>query len=294
MKTIIRTYTAVVAVLIFIIISSFTASEPQKKQSWLSIEKAIKSGIIEAKIASRGGHSGNCLVANLKSHCAKDTFIYFEAGRRIDSDDSSLQDILLVRDQMIAISPGQEKKVNLFGYCCQVHNHSPAAGSRYSAGKMADSPLVTLACFLNLHREIPANSVQHAIWSISDNIPVASVHESDPYKISDLTKLLAKLKGIEIPWYSLTYATDSLHLFSGVAKELFGEIPYYIPNNSEVSMVVYDVSGKVVKVIFEDVPHNPDQYYYAFSMEVSGLPAGKYFVRIFAGGQKKAEKIFVL
>lgn len=282
----------IIIAIVFTISTSFTKWEKADQKNFLSVEKAIKCGILEVRFASKGGHTGFCMVAEITSKCDKDTFILFEAGRQLASRDSSLQDILLTRDQLIAISPGEGKKVNLYGFCCQVHNNPPKTGSIFDVGKMADSLLVVLASYLNLHSNISRDDAQHAVWVLSDHIPVASVKNPGNGDNDGLKALLSKLKGIEIPWYSISYVTVPERLFTGEANQLFGEISYYIQNNSYVSLVVYDISGKVVKVIFEDIPHNPDHYNYSFTMDVSKLPHGRYYLRLFDGVQKKVEKVF--
>jgi len=279
---------------VFTILTSFTLKTSVNTKKYLSVEKAIKAGLIEAKIVSKGGHTGYCMVAKLKSRCAKDTFIYFEAGRRLKSVDSTKQDILITQDQPITLFSGEEKTVNIYGFCCQSHRGSPVVGGKFEVGKMADTPLVLIAQFCNKKRKLPANVVQNAVWTISDNHSLASVHNDDMEEINELRNYIAQLKGIQLTWYTLTYQKDNSLLFSNKPEKLFGEIKYYLPNNTYATLAVFDSRGNIMNVVFEDVPHNPDTYNYAFSLDVSDFPKGKYYIRLFDGVQKKLEKVFEL
>ena len=68
-------------------------------------------------------------------------------------------------------------------------------------------------------------------------------------RIRPIGELISKLKGIEIPWYSVVFEKDTAHLFSGKPLTLFGNIDYYIANNSMVQMNLFDAYGNLVETL---------------------------------------------
>jgi hypothetical protein len=251
----------------------------------ISIEKACNQGILSAKVRSLGGHSENCISITLRNLSASETTILIESGRRLDSDDSTKQDILVVKERTIKMAAGEERDVSIYGFCCQSTKGSPSKGEKYSIGHMADSPLIKIAEYI-YENAISANIAQHAIWTVSNNHSIASVNGNNE-DIRELKKYLSKIKQIEIPWYDIRYA-DPLpgEVFSDKAVMVSGEIPFQINNMTIGSMIVFNQNEQIVDVVFNSSPLLPDYYRYPVDLNVKNYPKGKYTIKLFTNGQK--------
>jgi hypothetical protein len=294
MKTILFPFLLLLAIIVFSSLSSDKKVEIKK----LGIEDAVNKGMIRATVKGNGGHGGECINLNIISTASVDTTIYVEAGRRLNSEDSTVQDILVVKEIQILVKAGEEKNVNLYGFCCQATNHSPSKDEKFDIGHMADSGLVKLSQFLNKNT-FDDNIIQNAVWVISNDHPLSSVGSSNINKRKELKKLhnlLATIKHlpVDFSWYSLTFKTDTARLFSGVPDSLYGDIEYSVWKNSSVSLTLSDSIGHVVKRFFTNKPQNPEKYTYEIKTSVFGYPKGKYFVRLFANDQMKLEKTIEL
>lgn len=292
-----NTITFFVAILVFIAFTSLTVNRTDKQKKF-NIEDAVKSGLFKAEVKGLGGHSGECISINVINNSPTDTIIYIEPGRRFISLDTNVQDILIVRELPLLVRAGEEKKVSLFGFCCQATNAGPDKDEKFTIGQMADSQLVKLAVFLN-QNPYDEYTIQNAVWVVSDNHALASVHSSNISKRKELRKLhqfLAVLKNlpVEFSWYTLTYKTDTTRLFSGVADSLYGDFDYSLWKNCAASLTLNDSQGRVIKRFFVEKSHNPNTYNYEIKMSVASLPKGKYFVRLIADNQMKSEKVFEL
>ncbi|MBI5538777.1 MAG: hypothetical protein HY951_01860 [Bacteroidia bacterium] len=277
-----------------IILFSSLSNDNKVTEKKLGIEDAVNKGLIRATVKGKGGHGGECISLNIINITSVDTTIYVEAGRRLNSVDSTVQDILVVKEIPILVKAGEEKNINIYGFCCQASNHSPSTNEKFDIGHMADSGLVKLAKFLDKN-SFEDGIMQNAVWVISDNHPLSSVGSSNSNKRKELKKLhnlLATIKNlpIDFSWYSLTFKPDTARLFSGVPDSLYGDIEYSIWKNSSVSLTLSDSIGHVVKRFFANKPQNPDKYTYEIKTSVFGYPKGKYFVRLFANDQMKLEK----
>ncbi len=284
--------------LISIIVFTGFITVKSAKEKKFTLGKGLKSGMFKATVKGKGGHTGDCILMNIVNMSSLDTTIYIEAGRRLNSVDSTVQDILIVKELPLLVKAGEEKEINIYGFCCQATNHSPSKDENFEIGQMADSNLIKLAEFLSKN-PYEESIVQNAIWVVSDNHPLASVGSSDAVKRKELRKLhtlLATIKHlpVDFSWYSLTYKTDTARLFSGVADSLYGDIDYSLWKGSSASLIVSDERGHVVHRIFVDKFHNPNTYSYEVKMSVDGWPKGKYYLRLVADNQKKLEKEFEL
>ncbi|OFX28470.1 MAG: hypothetical protein A2X08_07740 [Bacteroidetes bacterium GWA2_32_17] len=292
-----KTTTSVICLLFVIFLISATLPENNSLKI-LNIEDAINKGIVKAEVSGKGGHGGECINLNITNLSSVDTTIYVEAGRRLNSEDSTVQDILIVKELPILVKAGEEKNVNLLGFCCQATNHSPSKGEKFDIGHLADSELFAIAQFLNKN-PFDEDIMQNAVWVVSNNHPLSSVGSSNQNKRKELKKLhnvLAAIKHLpeDFSWYSLTFKTDTAKLFSGVPDSLYGDIEYSVWNNCEVSITLSDSIGHVVKRFMVNKPHNPNKYNYEIKTSVYGYQKGKYFVRLFTNNQMKLEKTIEL
>ncbi|MFH2095366.1 MAG: hypothetical protein ABIJ16_06670 [Bacteroidota bacterium] len=269
-----------------------------KKKKYITVQEALERNLLESEVFGKGGYRGYVISLAVTNLAGFDSVFCLEPGRRLKSDDSTTQDILIVKEQIFALKAGEKKIIDGFGFCCQAGNHSPGAGEKFTIGNMADKKLVDLAKHLNEH-EYPIDAMQGAVWVISDGKPLSCIHDADTSKVEkvrELQKFVAKLAGINVnfAWYSIKFREDTTQLFSGVPDSLFGEIRYDLWKNCAASMVMYDSLGAVLQRFFVNKPHGPNQYLFPVKLDVYGWPKGKYYIRLFADGQMKEEKIFVL
>lgn len=290
---------SVSALLILILLSAFTYVSQKKTEGKksISIEKAIKEGVVSAEFKGSGIYSGESINLELKNLLPVDTLIKIEAGRRLTSDDSTLQDILIVKELDLFLAANEIKKLKLFGFCCQAHNGAPGY-TDFKVGYMADSAFIILAKYLS-ETNLPLTVMQNAIWVMSDNNPLNSIHndnEKDKDKMKGLFQLIAGLKGIDyvFPWYTLKYKTDTTRVFSGKPNRMFAEFDYYLSNNSTVDLFIKDANDQLIKKMFVNRPHHRGEYSYRFTLDVADMPKGKYYLRLYADNQLKLEKMFEL
>jgi len=286
---------ALVFFISFIAVSPFSKTEAKK---YLSIEEAMKNKIVEARIIGKGGHTGECITLDIQSLVDYDTLIRIEPGRRLVSDDTLLQDILIIKEIQLFLAAKEKKLINLFGFCCQATNHSPYGGAKFNVGYMPDSSFIKLAMFLSASN-LPLDVMQNAVWVLSNDHALNSIHndnDADRPKMKELYQLIAGLKGLEIkfPWYTLKYKQDTATLFSNKPTKLFGEIEYYLSNPANVDLVVRDSRNNFVANLFVNRPQNPNNYTYRFTLDVAKYPKGKYYVILYVDNQLRVRKEFEL
>lgn len=286
------------AIIILFVLSAFTyISQKKPNEKLLSIEKAIKEGVVSANFKGAGTYSGESVELELTNLLPIDTMIKIEAGRRLSSDDTTLQDILIVKELELFLAANEIKQLKLFGFCCQAHNGAPGY-TGFHVGYMEDSSFIVLANYL-AQSNLPVDVMQNAVWVMSDNNPLNSIHndnEKDKEKMKGLFQLIAGLKGIDYvyPWYTLKYKTDTTRVFSGRASQMFAEFDYYLGNNSTVDLFIKDSKDILVKKMFVNRPHHRGEYTYRFTLDVANMPKGKYYLRLYADNQLKMGKVFEL
>ncbi|MBD3638276.1 MAG: hypothetical protein HUJ25_13065, partial [Crocinitomicaceae bacterium] len=242
---------------------------------YISVEKLVSQQTISAKFEGLGGHSGNCMKVIIENHSSDSAYVWIEGGRRLFSDDSSLQDIFLIKNTALAIAPLDSKSTPLYGFCCQAKNGGPGSKSTFQVGKMAPPKWVELANFVEKY-EFPTGAVQQAVWVLSDHHEISTVHHTEPEVIAPLKRKLAELLGMPVPWYSVIYAKDSASVFSNRPEKIYGDMDFYINTNAVVSAVVKNQYGENVSFPIRETSYDPGTYTFTFQQRLEGWEPGRY------------------
>jgi len=273
---------------ILLVLTIALASSAFAKKDTVSIEKAFNNKLIKLDIKGKGGYQGPCIAMQIKSQNNDSMVLYIEAGRRLDSKDSTQQDILVVQDLFVSLASGQEKTVDVTGYCCQAHNGAPMAKSIFFVGLLADKNLYDLGRYLN-KAKLSSGSIQNAVWCISDNNELSSVTDDGSEEVGKLRKFLAKLKNIEMPWYNIFYKKEKGMLFSGMPEKVTGNIDYYISDFSQVIVNIRDIKGNIVKSFPVGNTVERGNHTFNLNWDASQMPKGMYYIFVYENGRKLKE-----
>ncbi|MBI4929693.1 MAG: hypothetical protein HY841_02945 [Bacteroidetes bacterium] len=258
----------------------------------MSVENALKKNLVKAKIFGKGGHTGDVIKMKLKNNQNHPVAYSMEAGRRLDSENNSEQDILVTKAVTLALLPNETKIFDLYGMCCQAHNASPDSSSVFSIGEMADTNLVQLAKYIDLNKWYKNPIAQSAVWIVSDGNGMESIGGDDAVS-KQLQKFVSNLTGKAIPKYKIDYeeSNNGTAFYNHPAK-ISGTFEYEIYTNGLVTFGIYDAQGHVVEMFFTDVPRDKGFYLFNYEFKTSNLPQGDYYARLRFDGQVRKEQKF--
>jgi len=280
--------------IVAILVLSFSKTELKTEKSYISIEELFLKKAINVTVTGLGGHQEECIEFEIENKTDSTVYLEIEPGRRLVSADSTLQDIFIVKQQLLALLSKEKIKVKGYGFCCESSSGSPYTNAIFSVGYMAPPDWIKLAKVIN-DNNFPVDAVQHAIWVLSNNHDISSVNAEDMFSIKELRETLSEILNIEIPWFSMSYAKDTTQLFSDRPEMLYGEFSYYIKNNGIVTINIRNSSGVVVKTLLKEAPHDAGNYKYYLNLSVINLPKGEYEIYVFEDyGKLNMKKKFVL
>jgi len=249
--------------------------------SAISIEDALMNNWISCDIVSNGGHKEECINLKVGNLRANRLVLRVESGRNFESVDTNLQDIIVVREELIVLNGNEKKEVNIYGFCSQSSNSSPSEGDLYSIGSMKSKNIVKLTEHLAV-KEYPISAMQKAIWTVTDNTPIASIFDANRDTILDLQAFVSDLTNQTSPWYSIEYKENEENLFTGEAKRVYGTMQGNLSANTVVKIVVHDMLN--YSALKGEFVVQEDSYNHNISFDVSTMPKGRYHVGIYALG----------
>ncbi|HLP56965.1 MAG TPA: hypothetical protein VK151_18145 [Fluviicola sp.] len=280
--------------LIVFLFSGPAAIAAKPDSVYVSIEELMNNKQLSGTIKGKGGYQAECIEFDLKNLTRDTLFIELEPGRRLVSKDTAEQDILIVKRRRFSLAPLAALVFSGFGFCCESRRHAPAAQSDFSVGYMAPPEWQKLTNLID-QNNFPNSAIQSAIWCISDNHDLSSIHDEDQGKIRSLKRTVAMIKGMEVPWYSVTYETEPGTLFSGKAESVYGEVTYYLSNNALVSINVRDKNGVVVANLEKGTAKGSGEYTYPLALSVKGWPKGEYEIAVYEDYSRLIKRVkFIL
>jgi hypothetical protein len=260
----------------------------------VSLNEVIQKNIASVEFSSVGGHSGKCVTMKLVNNTGKDHVITIPAGTILEPGDSTMQNIFIVEDQEILLSSKQKKNCTISGFCCQASDRSPSAGTSFKIGNLTNEKLLALAKFTS-GKKFSDETLQAAVWCISDSESVSYVTADDKSKIQPLRDLICTLTGQKDVWYS-TGSTTSIGedgYISRVPTVITGMIGFNVDQPTTVTQVIRSADGTFEYKINADmtVP-KAGKYEYDFRLKVNGWNKGKYFISINAGEKEILKQEF--
>lgn len=259
----------------------------------LNLQKALELKLVKAKASGLGGYQGYCVNIDLKNLTKDSLMVVVEAGRRLNSVDDKMQDILIVKEELINLKNSEQKIFKVKGYCCQASNFAPSPNASYDINKLADSNLVKLARFLSLGK-FEASTEQQAIWSISDKKPTASISGINDTLLLPLKQLVCNIKGEVMPWYNLSSGTFvySNGSICNYAIALRGKLSYSSDTEEYATLYVFNAKGQQVCMVKSEWIKQGQNKDYPLNIPVKGLDKGKYTIALLSPQKELAKKEF--
>jgi len=263
-----------------IFLMSLAPIKPSKQHLFESISKKIEDHSISAEIVGKGGHQENCISFSLKNKTPDTLYIMLEPGRTIVSEDSSFQDIFIVKEKRITLPPLATVTTDGYGFCCRAHRSSPAKKSKFNIGYMSPVEWVEVASVINVNH-FPTNAIQNAVWVLSDNFPIASIHHEKMEEIELLRTAVAKAKGITLPWYTISYEKDTVLLFSNRPEKLHGKIAYYVNRNAIITINIRSSKGQLMTTLIQEEAKNPGNQEFKLDLDIRNWAKGNYDICVY-------------
>lgn len=256
----------------------------------LDLTEAVKKGYLAVTASGGGGHTGECLKLKLESKSRKKLDVRIPAGQIFEAGDSSLQNLMVSKEEVFALEPGRNRIARLFGFCVEANDGSPGEGSFFSLGKMAEGNLLKLAKHLNENKLHQHPSAQFAVWAVSDADRLEGIGDAG------LTKFVADLLGKPMPEYHIQYQQPPQdRLLPGQpanwreAMALNGLFYYTLDRDQKVDFGLFNEQGELVTTLFKNRVQKRGYHKFRFEFEIRGLPKGKYFARMTSGGRTLKE-----
>lgn len=250
----------------------------------------IEAGRIELRATGLGGHSGDCLRVEARNRSDRPLRTSIPAGWVFPSATEAVQDLIVVREEVIALAPQGRTTVTCRAFCCEATHSGPAEGERFRQGRPAPPKLMTLAHAVDSGR-YDDGIVQSAVWVLSDGNDIGSMGALSRSADDTLRYRVSALSGQPVPLYSLEYAPGEGQACSqrpAVIRRAFtitGGAP------QRITVHVRRDDGRIMEVLHEDSVLNAGTTQLPLEVNVLDWPPGRYAFHVTTSAANGAHRL---
>lgn len=269
----------------FVIAIIILAARPESLER-ISIENAVRKGLISIEATSLGGHSGNVVALNVTPIVKKTFKLYIPAGTHFIPDDEGDQNIFVVKDQEEMIA-NNEIEIEVEGFCSESNDRSPSAGSGFKVIHSKEQNLLKLADYMR-GKAFSSDVKQSAVWAVSDNSPISYISDDENEEdIKALRTFISELTGQPNVWYTTERHIEILEdrTIEASPVKVSGDIEYKVTRPGKMTAGVYRSNDTEIFTLGDGMrlPQAGD-YSFFFNLTVEGWKTGGYKVKVFIDG----------
>ena len=250
----------------------------------------LEQGRIELSPRGLGGHSGECLQVGVKNRTATSIRTSIPAGWVFVSQEEGVQDLIVVREEAIALVPNGRTTVTCRAFCCEASHSGPGADELYRKGHPAEEKLATLARFVDSLGYDDA-IVQSAIWVLTDEHDIASLGALDNTADDTLRNRLSALSGQAAPRYTVRYAADERMACSGRPESISRVVSVVRSVPDRLTIVVRSDAGRLIQVIQDRQPMEAGHTQVPVELNVLDWPKGRYAIHAWTEGANDVQRL---
>lgn len=253
-------------------------------QSWaqngesIELSQALNRKVVKMNLKGLGGYHGDCLGISLKNVGTTNLTVKIPAGWTFVSDDSSVQDLIIVKEELITLKVGEAKNEKLSTMCTQSYNHAPSKDEKFSLGGWANDKLKQVAEYLS-QTKYQSTTSQCAVWAVANGNPISEVYGQDTAEVKGLARLLSGILGVPVTSFNYTptphYLTDINSSF-----EWRTDAPI-----KKASLKIYDTLGNVIRTCFQDKDFEAGFHQRKFGLFHTQHPSTNFIIRLESEGK---------
>jgi len=207
-------------------------------------------------------------------------------GQIFRAEDSTVQDIVIVKEELIALKVQETKELPLYGMCIESSNSGNNLETLFYVDGLAEEKLLKLTEEIQKRRSYNTLG-QYAVWTLTDGNDLNSISGFDAEEALHLKTFVAGLMGVPVPEYDPTdYATNYENdgLIQRAAESRF---KFTFSEDSAVTIAMFDEDNIVVRELYNNPNVTSGYHEMEFKFDVSVYQNKAYYIRMIVDGEIK-------
>jgi hypothetical protein len=278
-------------IIILVLAVTFVSAEYYNdRTTTIDLSTALEQELISTRITSNdeSPHYTKPLLISISNLKKEVIHVRIPNGQLFASNDPELQDIIVNKEEMITLNPGQSIEQPLSGMCIQQNNGGPSSLSTYRLNGIAEGNLAALS--KEIERSKNFNTLgQYAIWTLTDENHLNNISGFDQKEATRLKTYVAGLLDVPVPEYDpndylTNYTNDGL-----IKRSVKGTFKYLFGRESSVSIAMFDGDNIVVRELYNNPRERPGKHDLEFKFDAEVYQSKAYYIRMIVDGEIKID-----
>ena len=252
------------------------------------IEKAIESGKITTVINGFSGspHYSQPAKILITNNTSEQIGIRIRNGQNLISYPSNVQDLIVVKNELIILKANEKKEITLNAMCTQRQNSGPNKTSVYKLGEIAKGPMKALTTEIEKRKDYNTLG-QYSVWAISNGRNLGTIAGYDEETASHYQTFLSDLTGKPIPERDINDYMTNYNAPLIMKRTIGGSFEYGLSKESAVTIGLFDTNSIIVRELLNKPKTPKGNHSMNFEFDATAFNDDTYYVRLIIDGRIK-------
>ncbi|MCC5946279.1 MAG: hypothetical protein JJT94_15210 [Bernardetiaceae bacterium] len=228
-------------------------------QNYTELEQLVESKQVTVHAHGLGGYFGERLRIEIRNIANKALLVNLPAGAIFNSQNTSIQDLITLKDYQFAVQKGASKILTVSTACIQASNGSPFKNAVYAYKGQGDPEKLGKIAKVIAEQELYSTNgfTQSAVWCVSDNKDVAYLAHPDPKKFTAVAQTVCDIQGKDFKSIDFKYQKYNFHSY----------VRTFLAQDETLTLEAYNSEGELISTVFQDLKFPKGFFYLPFMIQ---------------------------
>jgi hypothetical protein len=254
----------------------------------LALKDAINQKKVTSKIVGYSGspHYSQPAKIQVTNNTNEKIALKIVNGQKLVSDPEGVQDLIVVKNEMIVLAAKETKEVILHAMCIQHNNSGPNKSTSYELGAIAEGPMKSLT--KEIQKRSDYNTLgQYSIWTISDDEDLSTIAGYDEATVDHYQKFVSNLTGKPIPKKDTVDYLTNYNKPTLMKRTVGGSFDYGLVKESSVTIGMFDKDDIIVRELLNESNVAKGDHDFDFEFDATAFNDDVYYIRLIIDGRIK-------
>ena len=252
------------------------------------LRQAVKGKLVSYQASYNPGstHYSNPILIKVNNISGKEIKVKIPAGYLFVPNDSNTQPQVVVKEELLALMPGEQKRLTLQAMCTNAGKSGPSGGIQYLLADGIDKKLIQVAEFLD-KKKYHGIEAQCAIWSYTNGNSLTQINGPDTLAAAELRLKLSEITGRPAPGRDEMnqYKNNFYAPVSNPQVRISGKIEFEFNRSKNIAIAIFNRNNVVVRELFRNAETQPGPHTVEYVFDSSVYTEDFYRIVLIGDGK---------
>jgi hypothetical protein len=250
------------------------------------LKTAVKNHLISYTLTGniKSSHYQKPVLLTLQNLRKANVTIGIDNGMELRANDSSYQNMVITKSELICLKPLEKKTIELYGMCTEPSDRAPDAKTIYMPANMASAGLKEVTGLIQESGYFDIAG-QSAVWAVINKRDIEDISGFDTTETRKLQMLVSQISGKPMP--PPPAKNDYLHNYQcrEYVASIGGSFEFASSKKMSVVVAMFDKNNIVVRELYKNTDVAPGTHKFNYEFDATVYRDDYYYIRFIADEQ---------